>query len=108
MSLRQAARFSALALLVSALAACSMMEGPKNRAIERSPNFKDGYSDGCETANAGSANMNETNVYRDETLYKTDRAYRTGWGAGYTACAPARTPPQPQQDPIRDPSPNGN
>jgi hypothetical protein len=108
MAPRSAVRVFVLALVLPALSACSMLEGPQNRAIERSPNFKDGYSDGCETANAGTADMNEHNVYRDEGLYQTDRAYRTGWGAGYTACAPARTPTLPQQDPIPDPSPNGN
>src|SRR5271166_3241484 len=89
MNRKAAARLVALSLCLPGLSACALMEGPQNRAIERSPNFKDGYSDGCETANARSVNPNEENVYRDEALYRSDRAYKTGWGAGYTACAPA-------------------
>jgi hypothetical protein len=93
-------------LAASVLSACVFFENPEDRQIEKSPNFKAGYSDGCESANTVSANMREQSDVRDRALFKSDRAYRTGWSAGYTACRPANLQmPEPNQGPIADPYP---
>ncbi len=77
-----------------------------SRQVENSPNFKSGYSDGCASANNYSANMRARTDVRDAALFKTDRAYRAGWSAGYTACRPANLEPrEPNQGPIADPYP---
>ena len=74
--------------------------------MEKSPNFKTGYSDGCSTSSGGSANMREQSDVRDSALFRTDKAYRAGWSAGYTACRPVNeTQPTQQSGPIPDPYP---
>ena len=83
-------------------------EGPISRQMEHSPSFKDGYSDGCATASTKSANFNETNTVRDDSLFKTDKAYRAGWSAGYTGCRPIVGPDEPQNGPIADPYPGSH
>ena len=96
--------FLAVLPLVSA---CVFFEGPISRKMEKSPNFKSGYSDGCATASGGTANFREQPDVRDLALFRTDKAYRAGWSAGYTACrqpnALAAAPDQ--RGPIADPYP---
>ena len=99
-------RICLLLALLPVLSACVFFEGPINRKMEKSPNFKAGYSDGCATVSAGTANFREQHDVRDPALFRTDRAYRTGWSAGYTACRPANALSTPQQSgPIADPYP---
>jgi hypothetical protein len=45
-----------------------------------SPAFKQGYTDGCESAGAVSQR-------RDEARYKTESEYMQGWNDGYSICA---------------------
>jgi len=74
--------------------------------MEKSPNFKQGYSDGCATASSFSANMRSQSDVRDMALFKTDKPYRAGWSAGYTACRPANERmTTPNSGPIADPYP---
>lgn len=73
--------------------------------MQKSPSFKEGYSDGCATAGGQPANMRETTDIRDKALAKTDKAYRAGWSAGYTACRPVNAVSTPQSGPIPDPYP---
>jgi hypothetical protein len=48
-----------------------------------SPAFKQGYTDGCESAGAVSQR-------RDETRYKAEADYMQGWNDGYSACRRSR------------------
>lgn len=102
---------SALALglvLSTALSGCVIFESRQDRALEKTAEFKDGYSDGCATASTKSANYAENNMVRDQTLFKTNRGYRQGWSAGYAGCRPVLGPPQPQNGPVADPSPGAH
>lgn len=45
-----------------------------------SPAFKQGYSDGCESARSGSRR-------RDQDRYETDFDYAQGWNDGRSICA---------------------
>ena len=45
-----------------------------------SPAFKQGYTDGCESAGAYSQR-------RDEARYRTGSEYMLGWNDGYAICA---------------------
>lgn len=108
MTVRTAARLAAIALVGVALSGCVVFESRADRELEKTPNFKDGYSDGCATASTKAANYNESNMVRDETLFKTDRAYRTGWSAGYSGCRPIVGPQQPENGPVADPSPGAH
>jgi hypothetical protein len=87
------------------LSACVFFEGSISRKMEKSPNFKAGYSDGCATTSGGTANFREQPDVRDQALFKTDKAYRAGWSAGYTACRPVNAVSTPQSGPIADPYP---
>jgi len=88
-----------------ALSGCVFFESRQDRALEKTAEFKDGYSDGCATASTQSANYAESNMVRDQTLFKTNRAYRQGWSAGYAGCRPVIGPQQPQNGPVADPYP---
>src|SRR5437763_665720 len=68
-----------------ALAGCGLFPSAAERAVQKSPNFRAGYSDGCAAASATGANPRE-GAYRDEALYKSSQAYRAGWGNGYSLC----------------------
>jgi hypothetical protein len=96
-------RFAALAMVL-ALLGC---ESAADRALKRSPDFKAGYSDGCASAGTQGANMRDTEPVRDEESYRSNRAYRTGWGTGFNACRSyqpsGNMPPLPGQGPIPDP-----
>ena len=48
-----------------------------------SPAFKQGYTDGCESAGARSQR-------RDETRYRTESEYMQGWNDGFSACRRGR------------------
>ena len=87
------------------LSACIFFEGPEARQLEKSPNYKQGYSDGCATVSSHSANYREQTDFRDRALFRTDKAYRAGWSSGYTACRPMTANSGPQSGPIADPYP---
>jgi len=97
----------ALVVLAASLAAgCVFFSSPRDRAIRRSPSFKDGYSDGCAAAAAQGSNFREGPL-RDETLYNTDSVYRAGWANGYQSCSPAGhgVGAAPGANPIPQPEP---
>jgi hypothetical protein len=105
-STRLASRLALLVLAAPLLAGCMIFESRASKQMEKSPNFKDGYSDGCATASGGTANMRDQADVRDKALFRSDKAYRTGWSAGYTACRQANTAPAASQSgPIADPYP---
>ena len=91
------------ALTIPLVSACIFFEGPEARQIEKSPNYKQGYEDGCATVSSKSANFREQTDYRDKTLFNTDKAYRSGWSAGYTGCRPVLGNEEPQNGPVPDP-----
>jgi hypothetical protein len=98
-------RLALLVLTLPLLSGCIFFQGPVSRQMQKSPNFKEGYSDGCATAGGQPANMRETTDVRDRALFRTDKAYRAGWSAGYTACRPVNANAAPQSGPIADPYP---
>ena len=108
MTLRAAFSLSLVLALSTALSGCVIFESRQDRALEKTAEFKDGYSDGCATASTKAANYAESNMVRDDTLFRTNRAYRQGWSAGYAGCRPIVGPPQPQNGPVADPTPAGH
>jgi hypothetical protein len=72
-------------LLSLTLAGCIFFETPRQRAMRNDPNFKNGYSDGCASANARGSNVRGDTV-RDESAYAVSQPYRAGWSAGYSSC----------------------
>jgi len=78
------------------------------RAMRKTPEYRAGYQDGCSSAPGPDANMrNGFDQLKNDELFRTDRNYRAGWNAGYTACR-SYTPqgmPQPYAPPVRDQNP---
>lgn len=93
--------------LLAALTGC---ESASDRALRNSPDFKVGYSEGCASAGTQGANPRDTAPTRDEDAFRTNQAYRAGWGTGFNACrgyqSPGNGPPSPGQGPIPDPNPH--
>jgi hypothetical protein len=74
-------------LLLLPLMACMTN---KERALRRSPDYRAGYQDGCNSAAPPGANKREeADQVRDEAEYKTNAAYRLGWNKGLVGCRAA-------------------
>ena len=46
------------------------------------PDFRQGYADGCASAKSDAART------RDDTRFKSDANYATGWRDGFSICKP--------------------
>lgn len=77
-------------LLVVPLASCGLFMSGKERALRRSPDYRVGYQDGCNSAAPPGANKREVaDQVRDEEAYKNNPAYRAGWNMGLNGCRAA-------------------
>ena len=74
-----------LALFSIALAGCGVFGSSAERAVRNSPNFREGYEDGCGAATAEGSDLRNRPV-GDPQLYKNDDVYRAGWSNGYQTC----------------------
>jgi len=82
-----AMRAIALVLLLVPLAACSLFESKDTRTLRKSPDYRAGYQDGCNSAWAPDANKrHDDTIVRDDKQYQSNRAYRVGWNRGLNAC----------------------
>lgn len=102
-------RLIAIFLLLP-LSACGLFMSKETRALRKSPDYRAGYQDGCNSAyGPGADKSRDTNVVRDAEAWRTNKAYRAGWGMGNSACRSTGytggAPPTPYGGPIRDPSP---
>jgi hypothetical protein len=68
------------------LAACA------DPALQKSPDFQAGYSDGCASASLQGANKRDTSLTRDDAAYQSNKAYHSGWGTGFGACRQMAAP----------------
>ena len=76
-----------LILLLLPLAACGIFESKQTRALRRSPDYKAGYQDGCNSAYGPAADKRQDDTtVRDDKQYQSNRAYRMGWNRGLNAC----------------------
>jgi hypothetical protein len=75
-------RTFSLAWLAALLAGCAGDTAPVN-LVGFSPSFKQGYTDGCESAGA-------LRQRRDEARYKAEADYMQGWNDGYSVCSRSR------------------
>jgi hypothetical protein len=59
--------------------------------LMKEPNFQSGYDDGCRTASSrGSGSGNPK--YRNDNLFRNDKAYEAGWRNGYSSCGQSTNP----------------
>jgi hypothetical protein len=76
-----------LLLLLLPLSACALFPGKQERALRRSPDYRAGYQDGCNSAWAPDANKrHDDTIVRDDQQYKDNKTYRMGWDRGLNAC----------------------
>jgi hypothetical protein len=96
----------ALAITLVGIAACGSGGGLEDARLRKSPNFQQGYEDGCASATQQGADLRDRLV-QDPTLYKTDDTYRTGWSNGFSTCRTTNTQPgtQPGANPLGGPLP---
>jgi|SRR6185503_5511007 len=74
-------------LLLLSLGACGLFESREIRTLRKSPDFRVGYQDGCNSAWSPEANKRQDDtIVRDDKQYQTNRAYRVGWNRGLNAC----------------------
>src|SRR5215469_18609866 len=74
-------------LLLAPLAACALFPSKQERALRRSPDYKAGYQDGCNSAWSPDADKRrDDNIVRDDKQFQSNRAYRVGWNRGLNAC----------------------
>ena len=107
--MRSSTRKFVAVLVALSLAGCgALFPSARQRAEKNSPSFRNGYSDGCASAGARSANYREPLV-RDESAYASDKTYRAGWASGLYNCRNATTanPVAPGVGPVPDNSPGG-
>src|SRR6185312_102470 len=82
--LRRAAIFL---LMILPLTGCALFESKKTRALRRSPDYRVGYQDGCNSAWGPDANKrNDDTIVRDDAQYKNNKAYPMRWDRGLNAC----------------------
>jgi len=79
---RAGLRLVRVALGATLLVGCAGGTAPVNLG-GFSPAFKQGYTDGCESAGALSQR-------RDEARYKSESDYMQGWNDGYSVCSRSR------------------
>jgi hypothetical protein len=84
-------RLPILALTVLSLCGCALLGGPADRALRRTPSYRDGYQDGCAAANSAGSDLRHDPTAGNEE-YKTDAIYRHGWANGYQTCRSTLTP----------------
>lgn len=72
----------AATFLALSLAACTTSQ------YDDDPFYDAGFSDGCETGTARTPGTPVTKPVRDQASWDASDAYRAGWKAGYSSCAP--------------------
>ncbi|HWE07130.1 MAG TPA: hypothetical protein VG274_10500 [Rhizomicrobium sp.] len=106
---RNARRSFCLAALALVLAGCSIFGSSSDRAARNSPDYREGYGDGCAAATDQGADLRDRPV-GDASLYKSDETYRAGWSSGFQICRRTDMQPgaSPADNPIRDPVPGAH
>jgi hypothetical protein len=74
-------------LMLLPLAACGLFPSKQERALRKSPDYKAGYQDGCNSAWSPDANKRQDDtIVRDDQMYKSSKAYHMGWDKGLNVC----------------------
>ncbi|HYS46702.1 MAG TPA: hypothetical protein VEM35_09695, partial [Rhizomicrobium sp.] len=76
-----------LVLLLLPLAACGLFANKEIRTLRKSPDYRLGYQDGCNSAWGPNADKRRDDaIVRDDQQYQKNRAYHVGWDRGLNAC----------------------
>jgi len=104
-------RVTIVLLLLLPLAACGLFENREVRTLRKSPDYRAGYQDGCNSAWSPDADKRrDDTIVRDDKQYQSNRAYHVGWNRGLNACrnsgyAGGRLPGTVPSGPIPDLNP---
>jgi len=100
------AQWPTIAAMVFMLAACSPFGGVEDAKLRDAPTYRQGYEDGCASANQQGADL-RNRLVQDSTLYNTDASYRAGWSSGVSICRTTDTAPgtEPGGNPLGGPLP---
>ena len=85
-------RFGAVlaVVMVLPLAACGLFVSKETRALRKTPDYRAGYQDGCNSSYGPDANKRrDDTTVRDDEAYRSNKAYREGWNRGNLACRPS-------------------
>ena len=95
-----------IALFLFPVAGCAVFGSGKNNAVQKDPNFREGYEDGCAAATDQGADLRDRPI-GDKQLYANNDIYRTGWRNGFQACRRTDMEPNanPGDNPVRLPGP---
>jgi hypothetical protein len=100
-------RLPVLLLTALCLCGCTIFGGPADKALRRTPSYRDGYQDGCAAATNANADL-RSGPQADDSLAKTDAIYRHGWSNGYQTCRRSLTPGVNANEPSSGPIPDNN
>lgn len=105
MSTRSACRLL-LTLALLCTAGCALFGSSKDRAMQKDPNFREGYEDGCAAATDQGSDLRDRPV-GDKQLYANNEPYHAGWASGFQACRRSDLEPNamPGDNPVRLPGP---
>ena len=95
-----------LALTLLSLADCAVFGNSADRALQKDPNFREGYDDGCAAATNYGSDLRDRPI-GDQQLYAKDETYRRGWSSGFQSCRRSDLEPNaaPGDNPVRVPGP---
>jgi hypothetical protein len=104
MTLPQRARKPFLAIILFSVAGCAVVG--KSSALQKDPNFRDGYQDGCAAATDQGSDLRDRTV-GDKQLYADNDMYRKGWSSGFQNCRRSDLEPNamPGDNPVKLPGP---
>ena len=92
-------------LAAALLASCTLFPSAHDRAMQRTPAYRTGYSDGCAAANAAGTTYRRGPV-RNTEAFRGNETYRAGWNTGFSACRRTiATPGSDPEHPFYEPSP---
>ncbi len=81
-----------LLLAILPLSACGLFVSKETRALRKTPDYRAGYQDGCNSAYGPDADKrHDDTIVRDDAEYKSNKAYRSGWNRGLAACRTSGT-----------------
>ena len=81
-----------LLLVILPVSACGLFVSKETRALRKTPDYRAGYQDGCNSAYGPDADKrHDDTTVRDDAEYKSNKAYRSGWNRGIAACRTSGT-----------------